>query len=146
MGFIKSKFKHSIRDNRGMALLLTVSVTTILVAATLEYNRQARVSLISTAAMRNSITLSQMSTSGIHAGMAILIKDKNESTTDSLLEEWADAQKIEELLTQIPFEDGKLTVYIADEMGKIQANALVAFPNKNTFNEAQLGVWERFRW
>ena len=144
MGFFKLKFKHIIRDNRGIALLLTVSVTTILVAATLEYNRQARASLISTAAMRNSITLSQMSTSGIHAGMAILIKDKNESTTDSLLEEWADAQKIDELLTQIPFEDGKLTINIVDEMGKIQANALVAFPNKNAFNQAQLGVWERF--
>ena len=144
MGFFKLKFKHIIRDNRGIALLLTVSVTTILVAATLEYNRQARVSLMSTAAMRNSITLSQMSTSGIHAGMAILIKDKNESTTDSLLEEWADTQKIDELLTQIPFEDGKLTINITDEMGKIQANALVAFPNKNAFNQAQLGVWERF--
>ena len=144
MEFFKLKFKPIIRDNRGIALLLTVSVTTILVAATLEYNRQARVSLMSTAAMRNSITLSQMSASGIHAGMAILIKDKNESTTDYPLEDWADAQKIDELLTQIPFEEGKLTVHIVDEMGKIQANALVAFPIKNAFKEAQLGVWERF--
>lgn len=144
MGPFNLKFRHIIRNNRGIALLLTVSVTTILVAATLEYNRQARVALVSTAAMRDSITLSQMSTSGIHAGMAMLIKDKQESTTDSLLEDWADSQKIDELLAQIPFEEGKLTVNIIDEMGKIQVNALVAFPNKNTFNEAQLGVWERF--
>lgn len=138
------KYKHIIQNNRGIALLLTVSITTILVAATLEYNRQARVSLVSTAAMRDSITLSQMSTSGIHAAMALLVKDKQESTTDSLLEDWADSEKIDELLAQIPFEDGKLTVNIIDEMGKIQANALVAFPNKNAFNEAQLGLWERF--
>ena len=144
MELFNIKFKHIIRNNRGIALLLTVSVTTILVAATLEYNRQARVSLISTAAMRDNITLSQMSTSGIHAAMAILVKDKQESTTDSLLEDWADSEKTDELLAQIPFEDGKLTVNIMDEMGKIQANALVAFPNKNAFNEAQLGVWERF--
>lgn len=144
MELFNIKFKHIIRNNRGIALLLTVSVTTILVAATLEYNRQARVSLISTAAMRDNITLSQMSTSGIHAAMAILVKDKQESTTDSLLEDWADSEKTDELLAQIPFEDGKLTVNIIDEMGKIQANALVAFPNKNALNEAQLGVWERF--
>ena len=64
-----------IRNNRGIALLLTVSVTTILVAVVLEYNRQARVTLISTAAMRNSITLYQMTASGIHLAMAMLIKD-----------------------------------------------------------------------
>ena len=135
---------HIISNNRGIALLLTITVTTILVAASLEYNRQARVSLVSTAAMRDNITLSQMSTSGVHAAMAILVKDKNESTTDSLMEDWANAEQIDEVLAQIPFDDGKLTVHIVDEMSKIQANALVAFPDKNTFNEIQLGVWERF--
>ena len=136
--------KSIIRNNRGIALLLTVSITTILVAASLEYNRQARASLVSTAAMRDSITLSQMSASGVHLAMAILIKDKYDSKTDSMLEDWADSVKIDELLEQIPFDDGKVAVSIVDEMGKIQANALVAFPVKNAFNEAQLKLWERF--
>ena len=135
---------NTIRNNRGIALLLTVSITTILVAATLEYNRRARASLVSTAATRDSITLSQMSAAGIHAAMAMLVKDKYESTTDSLLEDWADSEKIDDLLEQIPFEDGALAVNISDEMGKIQANALVAFPDKNTFNETQLKLWDRF--
>ena len=104
-----------IRNNRGIALLLTVSVTTILVAVVLEYNRQARVTLISTAAMRNSVTLSQMTTSGINLAMALLIKDKSESTIDTFLEDWANAEVIEALLAEIPFEDGKLTVKISDE-------------------------------
>jgi general secretion pathway protein K len=138
------KLNSIIRNNRGIALLLTVSITTILVAATLEYNRRARASLVSTAAMRDSITLSQMSAGGIHAAMAILVKDKYESTEDSLLEDWADSEKIDDLLAQIPFEDGALAVNISDEMGKIQANALVAFPDKNTFNEIQLKLWDRF--
>ena len=132
-----------IRNNRGIALLLTVSITTILVAATLEYNRRARASLVSTAAMRDSITLSQMSAAGIHAAMAMLVKDKYESTADSLLEDWADSEKIDDLLAEIPFEDGALAVMISDEMGKIQPNALVAFPDKNTFNEIQLKLWDR---
>ena len=42
-------------NRRGIALLLVVSVTTILVATALEYNRRARFTLISTAAMRDSI-------------------------------------------------------------------------------------------
>lgn len=133
-----------VRNNRGIALLLTISVTTILVAAALEYNRQARATLVSTATMRNSITLSQMTASGIHVAMAMLVKDKSESTTDSLLEDWANAEKIEALLAEIPFEDGELTVKITDEMGKIQVNALVAYPDKNAFNEPQLNLWERF--
>ena len=133
-----------IRNNRGIALLLTVSVTTILVAVVLEYNRQARVTLISTAAMRNSITLYQMTVSGIHLAMAMLIKDKSESTTDTLMEDWANAEKIESLLAEIPFEDGQLAVKISDEMGKIQINALVAFPDKNRFSEAQLNLWDKF--
>jgi general secretion pathway protein K len=133
-----------IRNNRGIALLLTISVTTILVAVVLEYNRQARVTLVSTAAMRNSVTLSQMTASGTHLAMAMLIKDKSESITDTLLEDWANVEIIEALLAEIPFEDGKLTVKISDEMGKIQVNALVAFPDKNKFNEVQLNLWDKF--
>ena len=61
------------RNRRGIALLLVVSVTTILVATALEYNRRARFTLISTAAMRDGITLSQMAASGVHVAMAMLI-------------------------------------------------------------------------
>ncbi|MGD8444367.1 MAG: hypothetical protein PVI94_12795, partial [Desulfobacterales bacterium] len=42
-----------IKNNRGIALLITISVTTILVAAALEYNRRARFAVISTAATRD---------------------------------------------------------------------------------------------
>jgi general secretion pathway protein K len=132
------------RNRRGIALLLVVSVTTILVATALEYNRRARFTLISTAAMRDSITLSQMAASGVHVAMAMLIKDKSESNADSLLEDWADTSKINEILQEIPFESGEISVKISDEMGKIQVNALVAFPDRNAFNPAQLSLWDRF--
>jgi hypothetical protein len=35
-----------LTNNRGIALLITISVTTILVAAALEYNRRARFEVI----------------------------------------------------------------------------------------------------
>ena len=133
-----------IRDNRGIVLLITLSVTTILVAAALEYNRRARFAVISTAATRDRLMLANMATSGVHAAMALLVKDRSESDFDSLQEDWANAEKIDELLQDVPFENGKLAVTIIDELSKIQINALVSFPNSQEFNQAQVLLWERF--
>jgi len=132
------------RNHRGVALLITISVTTILVAAALEYNRRARFAVTSAAMSRNRVTLSQMAASGIHVAMALLVKDKMESQVDTLQEDWANPEKIEELLQAIPFEEGTVSVVISDEMAKIQVNALVNFPQSNEFNEAQVNLWDRF--
>jgi general secretion pathway protein K len=133
-----------IRNNRGIALLLTISVTTILVALALEYNRRARFAVVSTAATRDRLTLSHMASSGIHSAMALLAKDRAESNSDSLQEDWANPEKIAELIKEIPFDDGTLTVAIKDEMSRIQINALVTYPQNRNFNESQRVLWERF--
>lgn len=134
----------TIRNDRGIALLLTISVTTILVALALEYNRRARFAVLSTAVTRDRLTLSYMASSGIHAAMALLAKDRAESNIDSLQEDWANPDKINELLSEIPFDDGTLSVTIADEMGRIQINALVKFPDSRNFNESQRLLLERY--
>jgi general secretion pathway protein K len=128
----------------GIALLITLSVTTILVTAALEYNRRARFAVMATASMRDRLTLTQAAAAGVHAAMALLVKDKAESNVDSLQEDWANPEKIEEILREIPFEDGKLTLVISDELGRIQVNALVDFPNSNQFKESQVILWDRF--
>lgn len=133
-----------IDNNRGIALLLVISVTTILVATALEYNRRARYTMLSTAAARDRLTLSQMASSGIHAAMALLAKDRAESNSDTLLEDWANPDKIKELLNEITFDEGELVVTITDEMGRIQINALVTFPDSRNFNDAQRLMLERY--
>ena len=133
-----------LRCNRGIALLITISITTILVAAVLEYNRRARFAVISTATARDRLTLSYMASSGVYIAMALLVKDKSESNFDSLQEDWANPEKIDELLQEIPFEAGKLSVTITDELSKIQVNALVKFPDSRQFNESQVMLWDRF--
>ncbi len=138
------KFIKIAGNNAGIALLITISVTTILVAATLEYNRRARFAVISTAAARDRLTLSYAASSGVHIAMAMLVKDKSESNFDSLQEDWANKEKIDELLQEIPFDEGKLSVTITDEMSKIQVNALVQFPESRQFNESQVLLWDRF--
>jgi general secretion pathway protein K len=132
------------KNNRGIALLITISVTTILVAAALEYNRRARFAVISTAAMRDHFTMTNMAASGVSAAMALLVKDKSESDFDSLQEDWANPEKIDEILEEISFDRGKLSVSITDELSKIQVNALVTFPDSRGFNQSQVMLWDRY--
>ena len=132
-----------LKGNRGIALLITISVTTILVAAALEYNRRARFAIISTAAVRDHLTMSNMADSGVYAAMALLVKDRSESDFDSLQEDWANPEKIDEILQEISFEKGKLSVTITDELSKIQVNALVLYPDSRGFNQTQIMLWDR---
>jgi len=138
------KLFNTTRNNRGIALLITISITAILVAAALEYNRRARFAVISTAAARDRLTLSYMASSGVQMAAALLVKDKLESNYDSLAEDWAVPEKIEELLQEISFERGKLALTVTDELSKIQVNALVKFPEGRQFNEPQVMLWDRY--
>ncbi len=131
-------------NRKGIALILTLTMTTLLVTTALELHRKVRSTVISTALTRDRLILLEMATSGIHVGMAMLIQDKMDSPTDSLQEDWANPEKIKELLGEIPFEGGTLTLQIGDETGKIQVNALVQPPGGRTFNEGQRLIWERF--
>ncbi len=133
-----------LRNNRGMALLVTLTIITVLIAVALEMNRKTRAVVFSAAASRDRITLSYMASSGIDIAKAMLITDKNNSNHDSLQEEWADSEKISELIQDIPFEDGTIKLTITDELGKIQINSLVTYPEGHAFNELQRDMWHRF--
>ncbi len=129
--------------NRGMAVIMALSVILIMSTAALELHTNERANMMTAAAMRDRITLEQMTVSGIHMGMAVLIKDRLDSETDSLQEDWADDETMKTYLEEIPFEQGTLSVKIIDELGKIQINALVQFPDGNQFNEKQRQLWQR---
>ena len=115
-------------NNRGIALLVTLAIITILIPVTLEMNRKMLSAVFSAAATRDRITLLNMASSGIEIGKAMLVKDKNDSDTDSLQEDWAESEKISEVLKDIPFEKGTIALTIGDELGKIQINSLVKYP------------------
>ena len=133
-----------LKNNHGIALLITLSITTILIAVSLELRRNAGSAVMTTAAARDRLTLLHISSSGINAAMAMLIKDKKESEIDSMQEGWADPEKIIEVLIDIPFEDGKVTVSVSDELSRIQVNAIVRFPEGRESNDAQMFMWDRF--
>ena len=84
-------------NNRGVALVITLSVVAIVVATTLEFNRRVRLSSMSTETHRDRSILSNMASSGIHVAMAILAKDRKTSAIDSVQEDWANPAKIQEI-------------------------------------------------
>jgi general secretion pathway protein K len=135
---------RDLAQQRGIALLITISIITLLVASGLQLNRKMLAAMTASATDRDRLTLTQMATSGIHGAMAMLIQDKYGSTTDSIQEDWADPTKVDELLAEMPFNDGKVSVTITDELSRIQINALVKFPEGREFNASQHALWERF--
>jgi len=131
-------------NQRGIALLLALGVITVLLTTALEFYRQVRVGLAIAGVSRDRHLTREMAASGAHAAMAILLKDRSETETDTLFEEWADPEVLQNAATELGFEQGKLEIFIEDELGRIQVNALVKPPNGNDFNPGQLHVWERY--
>jgi general secretion pathway protein K len=131
-----------MRDNRGFALMVTLAVISVIVVTAVTLNRMRRLAATDAAIARDQVTLTQMADSGIQIAMAMLIKDRMNSETDTVQEDWASTEKRAELLADFPFEEGSLDLRISDEKGRIQINALVALPG-HTFNEIQYHLWDR---
>jgi general secretion pathway protein K len=129
---------------RGMALIMTLTVIVLLMTAGLHLNRQVRRTLETAATQRDQLIMNEMARSGVHAAMAVLIKDRQDSEADSLLEDWASEEAMAAVMEALPFETGSLKVTITDERAKIQVNALVDFPDGRQFNAEQHAIWERF--
>ena len=139
---------HSPADprkrQRGMAVVMAVAVVMLITTAALELHINERTNLLNAAGMRDRVTLDQMAASGVQLAMAILVKDRMDSESDSLQEDWADPETMATMVEELSFEKGKLEVKIYDELARIQINALVDFPGATAFNEKQHQIWERF--
>ena len=64
---------NALRNRRGVALLVTLSVTTVLVAAGLEFNRRARHDLMASAASRDRLTMSAMASAGVNSDSSMRV-------------------------------------------------------------------------
>ncbi len=133
-----------VRSTSGMAVIMVMTVVLLLVTVALELHLNERDNLLNAAAMRDRAMLSEMVKSGVHLAQAVLVKDRIDSESDSLQEDWADEETMATLTELIPFEQGQLRVQIIDELGKIQINALVRFPEGREFNQDQYQLWENF--
>lgn len=130
-------------NHRGIAILVAIGVVSVLLAAGLELNRRIRGAVSGAILAENQLKRTEMAASGVHAAMVMLINDRRENDTDTLQEDWADPEKVAEMMTLVPFDDGNVKVGITDERGKIQVNALVQFPEGQQFSASQRFLWER---
>jgi len=131
-------------NSGGIALLVTVAILSVVVAISLEMNRRGRSTGTRAVIEQNRATLSAMASSGVHAAMAILIRDKADSEIDSIQEAWANPDILQAVVAELVFETGQLSIAIQDEQAKIQVNALVQGPGGRQYNESQRLLWDRF--
>ncbi|MFP4226767.1 MAG: type II secretion system protein GspK, partial [Desulfobacterales bacterium] len=132
------------RNNKGIALIVTLTIITLLVTISLELNRQVRSAVTDSAAFRDRATLRHMIRSGVAMAETILARDKKDTEVDSVQEDWANPEKIDAYLSQLALDKGELSIRISDELSRIQVNALVKFPKGREFNENQQKLWYRF--
>lgn len=132
-------------DNRGIAVIIAVTTIALLVTMVIELNRKTGMAADSASMFKRRATLEYMTSSGIHMAMALLVKDKKETNgVDSLQEDWADPDVLRDAMDDLSFEEGAIEVKITDELGRVQINALVEFPDGQKFNQSQMLMWERF--
>lgn len=136
---------NKIRLNtRGIALLITVAILSVVVAVSLEMNRRGRSAATRAVIEQNRTTLSAMASAVVHAAMAILVRDKADTQIDSIQEAWANSDIVKAVVAEMVFEAGEVAVDIQDEQAKIQVNALVQGSGGRQYNESQRLLWDRF--
>ena len=114
-----------LANERGMALFMTLALALVIVSLVVGLSAMARQDAEFTRAVSERIMVREMAVSGIHLAMAVLAEDRNISSSDHLEEDWANADVLAELVRELGFEPGALTVAITDERSRLQVNALV---------------------
>jgi len=130
-----------LRDNRGIALILTILIISLIVALTLQFNRSMRSNLHAAANLRDGIKLGWIARSGFNGALAVLYEDASLGNVDTLREPWAHARIFSEVSAFL-FDDGRFLVEITDLSGRIQINRLVKADGN--YNEIQKGLLTRF--
>ena len=109
----------NIRNNKGIALVITLLVLTLLIVVILEFSQGMRVEARAAANFRDNVKAYYLARSGVTFAIAMLEDDdKTDQNYDSLNELWA--QKI----PPIPLGDGFVSVEITDEDSRINVNKM----------------------
>ncbi|MCD4744387.1 MAG: general secretion pathway protein GspK [Desulfobacteraceae bacterium] len=133
-----------LNNKKGMALIVTLAIVSILVVGALEIGRILNNSVGYVKKDADFYIAYQIAISGINLGQIILSQDAAKNEIDSVQESWADSEKIANSIALLGYDKGTLKIKISDELGKIQINALLKqFPGYK-FNEDQRKIWQRF--
>jgi general secretion pathway protein K len=112
-------------NTRGVALILTILIVSLIVALTLQFNRTMRTQVVSAGNIGHGLKALYAAKSGIACGLALLQEDDSPDV-DTDQEDWADAEKVKSKVAELQasFGSGGFTLEIFDESGKIPINHL----------------------
>jgi general secretion pathway protein K len=133
--------KKVLRNNRGVALILTILVISLIVALTLEFSSSMRSDLQATANLRDGVKISYIAKSGFNYALAILKLDSAEGGIDSLHDDWSDSKMLSQNAASL-FDQGRVEIKIVDHSARIQVNLLV--DQNGEYNAVQKGLLTRF--
>lgn len=119
---IECRSRRILADDRGMALLITIMIISLLVIVTFEFGKTMRQNHLASANLKNGEQLDAIARSGINLGTALLEKDGKTNAFDSLLDDWAGVEQAD--LSGL-FNRGHLQLKVADLSGRLQINSLV---------------------
>ena len=116
----------NLKDNKGIALVITLLVLTLLLVIILEFNLGMRVEARAAANFRDDIKAYYLARSGVTFAITLLEEDSKEDSKtgqgyDSLDEIWA------QNIPPMPVGDGFVSVEITDEDSKINVNKFTGF-------------------
>jgi general secretion pathway protein K len=114
--------KNGLSGEKGVALLLVVSVVSLLTVIILQFNKNMRFNLDEAWAFKDRQQLSSIAESGIDLAIAVLHTDSYDNDYDSMHDSWA---KIGETPIKGFDRGAQLTLTIIDLSGRFQLNSLV---------------------
>jgi len=130
-----------IRDNEGMALIMTILIISLIVALTLQFNTSMRSNLEAAVNLRDGIKLGFIARSGFNGALAVLHEDASSGNVDTLREDWAHTKLFSESSPSL-FNEGRFIVEITDLSGKIQLSKLI--DKDGNYNSTQKDLLIRF--
>jgi general secretion pathway protein K len=130
-----------LNNNKGMALLMTILVISLILVMTLRFNRSIRASLTSASNLQNGVALDYMAKSAFNAARAVLSVDAAESGVDTLHENWANMAAASQYFSNF-FNQGQGGIDIVDHSGRLQINSLLMRSEDSwVVNEEQKKIW-----
>ena len=131
------------RDQRGMALVLTLMAVSFLVAITVQLTTSVNWQMQGAGNLRDSVQLDAISRSGLSLARAALLADLKNNNFDSEHDSWG--VKLSEDAPAL-FGQGKLKVEVTDLSGLLQVNALnpdKKNPKYKELQKKQVDLWRR---
>ena len=134
-------FIRILHNNRGMALLMTILIISLILVITLRFNTSMRSSLTNASNLQNNVALEYMAKSVFNAARAVLSVDAAESNYDSLQEDWANLAAASQYFSFF-FSRGQGGMNITDHSGRLQVNSLITRKEDEwVVDEGQKTIW-----